>query len=206
MRVADLLRWSALTTAVVVTASAVASSPPPLLSAAGVGYVSLQAPARILDTRSDGSTVDGQFAGTGIRPFGSTLNLPTAGRAGVPGDAVAVVLNVTVTEAQGDGFITVFPCAGNRPTASNLNYVVGTTRPNMVIAKIGAAGAVCLFNGGATHLIVDVTGYFPGTDAITPLESPARLLDTRSEGVTVDGLDQADGIRPAGSVKTLQVA
>ena len=102
---------------------------PGLVAAAGTGYVSLPSPARLLDTRAGGATVDNQFAALGIRPFGSTLALPVAGRAGVPADAVAVVLNVTVTEAQGDGFITVFPCGAAQPTASNLNYVAGADHP-----------------------------------------------------------------------------
>ena len=68
--------------------------------------------------------------------------------------------------------------------------------PNLVIAKIGAGGAVCLFNGGATHLIVDVAGYFPGTDALTPLSAPARLLDTRADGVTIDGWSRAPASDP----------
>ena len=175
--------------------------PPPV-----TGYASLPTPTRILDTRPDGTTVDGQFAATGIRPIGSTLELTVAGRAGIPSDATSVVLNITVTEAQGAGFITAFPCGAERPTASNLNYVAGKSVPNLVTAKIGAGGAVCLFNSNTTHMIVDVAGYFPGVDALTPLVAPARLLDTRSDGVTVDGVSVAEGIRGAGTVQVLQVA
>ena len=180
--------------------------PPPPPPADGEGYVSLTAPARILDTRAAGATIDGQFAAGGIRPFGSTLELATAGRAGIPADAAAVVLNVTVTEPEGEGYITVFPCGAAQPTASNLNYVAGQSVPNLVFAKIGGSGNVCLFNGGATHLIVDVAGYFPGLDALTPLAAPARLLDTRAGGVTFDGQSAGEGIRGAGTVQVLQVA
>lgn len=175
------------------------------VTAAGAGYVSLHAPARILDTRPGEVTGDGQFAGGGIREFGSTLQLPVAGRVGVPADAAAVVLNVTVTETTGAGFITVFPCGGGRPTASNLNYLAGQTIPNLVISKIGVGGMVCLFNGAATHLIVDVAGYFPGVDAFIPLATPARLLDTRPGGTTIDGGSAGGGIRPNGSVQVVQV-
>src|ERR1700692_4901979 len=87
--------------------------------------------------------------------------LTVAGRGGVPVDAEAVVLNVTVTEALGPGFVTVYPCGSERPTASNLNYVVGSTMPNAVIAKVGANGQVCLYTLAPVHLIVDVNGYFP---------------------------------------------
>src|SRR4051794_22474552 len=176
------------------------------VKAAGAGYVSLDAPARILDTRPGGVTADGQFAGGGIRDFGSTLQLVVAGRVGVPADAASVVLNVTVTETTGAGFITAFPCGGGRPTASNLNYLAGQNIPNLVISKIGVGGMVCLFNGAATHLIVDVAGYFPGVDAFIPLTTPARLLDTRPGGTTIDGAVAGGGMRPNGSVQVLQVA
>ena len=47
----------------------------------------------------------------------------------------AVVLNVTVTDAQGPGFVTVYPCGAVRPLASSLNFVAGQTVPNAVIAQ-----------------------------------------------------------------------
>ena len=83
-----------------------------------------------------------------------------AGRGGVPTDASAVVLNVTVTGAQAAGFVTVYPCGTPRPNASNLNFATGSTIPNLVIAKVGAGGKVCLFTSAGTHLIADVNGYF----------------------------------------------
>jgi hypothetical protein len=198
-------RCAGLVAVIVLVATVVASRAPGSVVAAGTGYVALASPARVLDTRLDGTTVDSVYDRGGLRAPGSTLPLIIAGRAGVPADAVSVVLNVTVTQPTGDGFITVYPCGAPQPTASNLNYVAGQTVPNMVIAKIGADGSVCLFSGSPTHLIVDVAGYFPGTDALTPLASPARLLDTRVNGTTIDQINQAEGIRPAGSTTTVQV-
>ena len=87
--------------------------------------------------------------------------LSVVGRGGVAVDAVAVVLNVTVTEAVAAGFVTVFPCGGDRPTASSLNFVAGSTVANAVVVKVGVGGQVCVFTQSATHLVVDVDGYFP---------------------------------------------
>jgi len=46
-----------------------------------------------------------------------------------------------------------------------LNFVRGSTVPNGVISKLGvggsAAGKVCVFVSQATHVLVDVAGYFP---------------------------------------------
>ena len=69
------------------------------------------------------------FNDIGARTAGSTLTVNIAGRGGVPADATAVSLNVTATNPQGPGFITVYPC-GNRPNTSNLNYTAGQTIAN----------------------------------------------------------------------------
>ena len=132
----------------------------------GSAFFSL-VPARLLETRPGLTTVDGQFQGGGVVPRDSTLELTVNGRGGVPADAVAVVLNVTVTEPASSGFVTVFPCGGGRPLASNLNFVPGQTVPNMVISKVGA-GKVCLYSNETTHLVVDVSGYFT-IDAVVRL-------------------------------------
>jgi hypothetical protein len=136
----------------------VATAPPP-----GRDFVPL-VPARLLDTRPGGATIDGKFSGSGAVGPGQTLTLTVTGRGGVPASGVgAVALNVTVTEPTTAGFITVWPTGTTRPTASNLNFVAGQTIPNMVIATIGTNGQVSLFNSaGATHLVVDVLGTFPG--------------------------------------------
>lgn len=122
-------------------------------------------PARVLETRSGLSTVDGAFNAVGPVGPGQTLNVTVVGRAGLPLTGVdAVVLNVTVAEPSTSGFVTVFPAGSPRPTASNLNFVAGQAVPNLVIAKVGANGQVSLFNSsGSTQLIIDIVGWLPGT-------------------------------------------
>ena len=88
--------------------------------------------------------------------------LPVNGRGNVPADAETAVLNVTVTEPELAGYLTVYPCGIEPPLASNLNYVPGQTVANAVLVKVGEGGNVCLFNSTATHIVVDVMGYFPG--------------------------------------------
>ncbi len=165
----------------------------------------LASPARLLDTRAAGVTLDGISAGGGIRAAGSVQVLQIANRAGVPPAIASVVLNVTVDQAQTAGFITVYPCDAALPTASNVNYIAGQTIPNAVIAKVGSAGTVCRFTSGVTHLIVDIAGYFADTTVRVPLGAPARLLDTRSDGATFDGLFKATGLRPTGGTIRLDV-
>jgi len=60
----------------------------------------------------------------------------------------------------------------------DLNYVPGLTIANLVVAKIGANGNVCVFNQTGIQLVADVEGYFPLATTFIALV-PARLLDTR---------------------------
>ncbi len=151
-----------------------------------VEYVPLD-PARLLDTRPGTSTIDGEFTPGVKLTGGEEIALQITGRPGIPTNADAAVLNVTVNEPELPGFITAYPCGTPRPEASNLNYVAGQTIPNTVITKLGDNGTICLFSDQTTHLIADINGIFPDTSTYTALD-PARLLDTRPGTSTIDGL------------------
>ena len=133
------------------------------------------------------------------QPSGSVVELQVGGREGVPTDALAAVLNVTVDAPQGDGFATVWPCGEQRPLASNLNYQPGLTIANLVISRLGTAGKVCIFVQTGAHVIADVSGYFPAGSDYVAITNPARLLDTR------DGTGGVSGAVPAEGVVELQV-
>ena len=109
---------------------------------------------------------------------GETLRLPVAGVEGVPSSGVSgVVLNVTVVDPEAAGFVTVHPCGSSLPDASSLNFVRGQTVPNAVVAPVDGTGEVCLWSSAATHLLVDMSGWF--RSGLTT-RVPVRLLDTRS--------------------------
>ncbi len=161
-------------------------------------------PSRLLETRPALSTIDGAFNGIGRRQAGSTLELQVTGRAGVPADAASVVMNVTAVGGAAPGHLTVFPCGMVTPNASSVNFAAGQTVANLVVARIGAGGRVCLFTPSPVDLVVDINGYF-GTTSPFASVLPARLLDTRRGLVTVDGAFEAIGTRAAGSVTELVV-
>jgi hypothetical protein len=163
-------------------------------------------PARVLETRVGPGlvTIDGLQQGDGPRAPGSITSVQIGGRATVPNDATAVVLNVTVTNALAPGYVTVYPCGTSVPTASNINYVAGDTVANLVVAKIGTGASVCIFNSAGVDLIADVNGYFPATTSYQPLD-PARLLETRSGLSTIDGQFNGIGLRPVNTITELPV-
>jgi hypothetical protein len=106
-------------------------------------------PIRLWDSRPDAKSV-----------AGSVRELLVLGQGGVPGDATAVVLNVTVDQPEAWGFVTVFPCGGSVPLASNVNFVAGQTVANSVTVAIGDAGRVCFHTSVAAHLVVDANAAF----------------------------------------------
>ena len=126
-------------------------------------------PTRILDTRPAPLNIGG-FVGP--LTLQQTYSFQVAGVAGVPANATAVVMNVTVDKPTFASFLTVFPAGTERPNASNLNWTAGNTVPNLVTVKIGANGQVSVFNlQGNTQVIADVAGYFvPGNDKFISLD------------------------------------
>lgn len=162
-------------------------------------------PARLLDSRGPGLTIDGLHSGGGVLIPGSTTDLLVAGRGGIPDDVESVAVNVTVTDARAAGYLTVFPCGQPPPNASNLNFDGGETIPNLAIVKVGVGGRVCFYASAAVHLIVDVSGFIPTASGFDPV-SPSRLLDSRAPGLTIDGESSGAGALAAGSVTELRVA
>ena len=71
---------------------------------------------------------------------GLERDVSVGGLAGVPSDAEAVVLNVTVTATTGSSFLTIWPAGVAQPTASSLNWTPGVTIPNAVTVKVGTGG------------------------------------------------------------------
>ena len=155
-------------------------------------------PVRILETRptqpAAGIVPAGKLAHDGV------IALPVAGTFGVPGSAPAVVFNVTVTEPDGPGFVTVWPCGQPQPLASNLNFVAGQTVANLVVAKPGTDGNVCISASNSAHLIADLQGWFPaGYESVIP----RRVLETRSSTTQIG---YSGPKPPAGSVTKLSLA
>lgn len=133
-------------------------------------------PTRILDTRT------GLGAPAAKLVAGQTLELQVVGNAlvDVPAEAGAVTMNVTATDASSAGFLTVYPCGSDRPEASNVNYQVGQSIPNLVMSKLSSTGSVCIYALTDVHVLADVAAWF-GVDQPAGLVElpPQRILDTR---------------------------
>lgn len=123
----------------------------------------------------------------------------------VPDDANAVAAYVSATNTTGDGFLTAYDCAADRPATSNVNYLSGQTRGAVALTPISATGTLCIYSSAAADVLVDVQGAFvPATTAppeglrFNPLDTPIRLLDTRESSpghvLIIDAPNGADAV------------
>lgn len=144
-------------------------------AAAATGNYNAISPTRVMDTRIN-------LGPSGRMGAGATVELQLTGRAGVPVGATAVALNVTADNPGALGVVTVYPCDGGRPNASNLNPAVGEVHANLVLAKVSARGTVCIYSMQSTDLVVDVSGYFATNGTRFYATAPFRFTDTREGG------------------------
>jgi hypothetical protein len=136
-------------------------------------------PTRVLDSRTSTggwSTPWGPATTRSVRVTGSYgSGVPTVG-------VSAVVLNVTATGTTSAGYLTVYPTGAARPTASNLNWARGETRPNLVTVPVGVDGQVTIFNSaGQADVLADVVGYYAATGAGFHTVGTTRILDSRTD-------------------------
>jgi hypothetical protein len=119
-----------------------------LLGMTGAGSSHLGPRAeRVLDTR------DGTGVAAGRLAAGQVLHL--SGPA-VPAGAYARFVNVTVTEPEAAGFVTVWPCSASVPGTSTVNFRAGDTRANSTIVNLAADGSMCVYTSVSTHLVIDL--------------------------------------------------
>lgn len=136
----------------------------------------LQKSVRLLDTRpSPYGTGDVRQP---ARP-GVVHTVQVAGRAGVPADATAVILNATATNVAGPGNLRVYPAGEAVPNTSVLNYAPGADKANAAVVTLSSAGKLSYYSDGSTaDVILDVAGYVT-SDGVYRGTTPTRVLDTR---------------------------
>ncbi len=126
--------------------------------ATGARFVAVS-PARVLDTRSGGTGLTGQFTSAVPRTW------QVGGLVGIDPAAVSVIGNVTVVNQTKAGFIAVTPVATATPSTSNLNFPLKDIRANGMTVKLGSGGKLSatyrVSSGtGKTDLVYDVFGYY----------------------------------------------
>ena len=158
------------------TDSVVSGATPPYVSQSGTYHP--VTPARVVDTRGLGIGPAGKLASGGAYTY------QISGKGGVPSGAIAVTANITVTGQLYGGWVFVGPTIWTKPGSSTVNFPVSDDRANGVTVPLSASGSLDAWYdgtvGATTNLIIDVTGYYLGTDGDGYTQyGPHRILDTR---------------------------
>ena len=117
-------------------------------------------PCRIADTRV-GQGFTGAYGPPSLAA-NTPRSFPLFGQCGIPTDATAVSLNITVTNTQGPGDLRVYPQgAVTPPLVSTLNYVGAQTVANAAAVPLGTGGGITVFpDVSGTDLVIDVNGFY----------------------------------------------
>jgi len=115
-------------------------------------------PCRVVDTR------DASLGGPSPLGAGAPRSFNLGGKCGTAPTASGLILNVTVTQPTGAGFVTVYPGGTGVPNTSTINFKNATTRANSAIVRVGAGGVMNVVagmpTGSTVHVILDIAGYF----------------------------------------------
>lgn len=114
-------------------------------------------PCRVLDTRN----ANGPLGGPAL-VGGSNRTFTIANQCGIPADAAAISVNVTITNPTAQQNLTFFPTGSPPPLVSTINYRAGQTRANNAVLVLGTSGSfdVSCAGSGTVDFILDVNGYF----------------------------------------------
>lgn len=124
------------------------------------GRFTAATPLRVCDTRGISASNLTVCAGQSFSG-GSVLRLQLGGQDGIPLNASAVVMNITVTGSSTAGYLTAYPGTDPQPLASDVNFTATQTVPNLTVTALGGDGTVSLYSPcGACDVVVDVVGYY----------------------------------------------
>src|SRR5262249_25593414 len=119
------------------------------------------------------------------------------------GPVAAVAVNVTMTMTEDPGYVTAIPAQVDRPLTSTVNAdSAQRTVAHSAIAEVSSQG-IRFATLEATHLVVDVTGWFTGTP-VAATGSAAVNVPPPDRRVTIITDSAMAGIRWNGALSGLQ--
>lgn len=119
-------------------------------------FVSLT-PCRVVDTRE---SARGSLGAPMMAAQEQRILPIMQSSCGIPANALAYALNITVIPHGSLPWLTVWPTGQEQPVVSTLNSYQGTVVANAAIVPSGTNGSISVYAEGSTELIIDITGYF----------------------------------------------
>jgi hypothetical protein len=126
--------------------------------AAGLRLYPLK-PCRAADTRA-GQGTTGAFGPPALTAYSARTFPLRSSACGVPADAQAYSLNITVVPGGQLDFLSIWPTGQAWPGVSTLNSQSGRNIANAAMVPAGINGSVDVLASNATHVIIDINGYF----------------------------------------------
>jgi hypothetical protein len=170
------------TAAITVTSTTPTTAHVSIVISDPAGTLTTFTPKRVLDTRTEPTRVS----------TGAVRVVDLSAITGGANSTQAAVINLTVTDPTGSGYLTAYPCSSTRPDTSNLNFVAGQVIANAATVAV-TNNQICLYafvspgidpGPPTVNIVVDVTGAFSSPTGIAgsrfvSLDTPQRLIDTR---------------------------
>ena len=135
------------------------------------GHWNPVAPQRFVDTRASKGAPGG--AHTGDIP----ITIPDT----VPADATGVVLDVSVVDPTGDGYLRLTP-TGTTAKTTALNFSKGQSVTGLAITGTNSRQVTVSIAGSPAQLVVDLVGYYDAgssSGSTYVAVAPQRVVDTR---------------------------
>ncbi|HXN45164.1 MAG TPA: BACON domain-containing carbohydrate-binding protein, partial [Bryobacteraceae bacterium] len=150
-------------------------------------------PCRVADTRN----VAGPFGGPALTGAESRDFPVPSGTCGLPSNASAYSMNVTVVPAGYLGYLKTWPTGQAQPNVSTLNSWTGKVVANAALVPAGNSGAISVYAEDTTQVVLDTNGYFGAPGGAGGLNfypvTPCRVADTRGAAGPSGGPKMGDG-------------
>jgi GH25 family lysozyme M1 (1,4-beta-N-acetylmuramidase) len=135
------------------------------------GHWNALPPSRFVDTRA------GRGAPSGAHTGDVTIQVPSS----VPADATGVVLDLSVVDPGGDGYLRLAP-TGSTPKTTALNFTAGQSVTGLAVSRMQNRQITVSIFGAPANLVVDLIGYYDAASSAGGSYiaiAPQRFLDTR---------------------------
>ncbi len=162
----------------------------------GDAYIPIN-PQRLADTRCSTTLQPSYCSSENLPNTNASLtslagntgeNVTVTGIDGIPSNATAVVINVTVLNMTSGGYLSIYPEGTTPFVVSSLNWTKNSgVVTNLVTVPVNTSNGEITFRNGGTssgvNFVVDIEGYYapPGSTPVglyNPV-TPSRIVDTR---------------------------